>query len=334
MPTPRIIFVPGLKPKPPPAPHKRELLRTMIAGLAYTQPAAARWLRDHPDRFTLVSWTHRFYGRYRDVALDLPGIERILEQPEPTAEDIREIDSLARRVRRLWHLLGDALPFFGRLVARDALRLTISDVLRYFGDEGGIGSEIRDLLKEVLRQAWMADERVLLIGHSLGSVIAYDALWELSREEGDARRVEVFLTLGSPLATRFIRRSLRGADRSGAERFPANIARWVNVTAKGEMTALRPMQPYFSPMKALGLIERIDDIGGLYNPYRGRNGLNVHMSYGYLIHADVAAYIGEWLLDERGAAGESAPTSGDAALPGSDSAAGPGDAVERRGTTG
>ena len=27
MTTPRIIFVPGLKPKPPPAPHKRELLR-------------------------------------------------------------------------------------------------------------------------------------------------------------------------------------------------------------------------------------------------------------------------------------------------------------------
>src|SRR5690606_41612919 len=131
-----------------------------------------------------------------------------------------EIESAARRVKRLWHLVGDALPFFGRLVARPELRLTMREVLRYFSDEDGIASEIRGLLKTVLRQSWRADERVLLIGHSLGSVIAYDTLWELSREDGDPGRVELFMTLGSPLATRFIRRSLRGADRDGAERYP------------------------------------------------------------------------------------------------------------------
>src|SRR5690606_14533750 len=97
---------------------------------------------------------------------------------------------------------GDALPFLGRLVARPELRLTILDVLRYVGDEGGISSEIRGLLKAVLRQAWRADERILLIGHSLGSVIAYDALWELTHEHEDTRPVDLFMTLGSPLATR------------------------------------------------------------------------------------------------------------------------------------
>ncbi|MGB7215528.1 MAG: hypothetical protein WBE98_10855, partial [Gammaproteobacteria bacterium] len=81
MTTPRIVFVPGMKPKPPPRPHKRELLRTLVAGLAWVRPAAARWLREHEDRFTLVSWTHRFYGRYRDISLDLPGVERLLHQP-------------------------------------------------------------------------------------------------------------------------------------------------------------------------------------------------------------------------------------------------------------
>src|SRR5690606_22395768 len=60
----RIVFVPGMKPKPPPRPHKRELLRTLLAGLAWARPEAARWLREHEDRFTLVSWTYRFYGRY------------------------------------------------------------------------------------------------------------------------------------------------------------------------------------------------------------------------------------------------------------------------------
>lgn len=284
-----------MKPKPPPRAHKRELLRTLIAGLAWVRPEAARMLRDHEDRFTLVSWTHRFYGRYRDISLDLPGIERLLQQPEPNEEDRREIDSAARRVRRLGHLLGDALPFIGRLFARPELRLTMREVHRYFSDEDDIASEIRSLLKTVIRQAWLANERVLLIGHSLGSVIAYDSLWELSREDGDAGHVECFMTLGSPLATRFIRSSLRGADRRGAERYPANIVRWVNYAAKGETIALRPMRSYFAPMQEHGLVESLEDETDLYNHFRGDIGLNVHKSYGYLIHPLVAGRIGDWL---------------------------------------
>lgn len=297
MTTSRIVFVPGMKPKPPPRLHKRELLRTLVAGLAWTRPEAARWLRAHEDRFTLVSWTHRFYGRYRDISLDLPGIERLLHQPEASDEDRVEIDSAARGVRRLGHLVGDALPFIGRLIARPELRLTMTEVHRYFSDEDGISSEIRSFLKTVIRQAWLAGERVCVVGHSLGSVIAYDVLWELSREDGDPGKVELFVTLGSPLATRFIRRSLRGAERKGAERYPANIVRWRNFAAKGETIALKPMRAYFAPMQELGLVESIDDETELYNHFRGDIGLNVHKSYGYLIHPLVAGCIGDWLLE-------------------------------------
>jgi len=286
-----------MKPKPPPQLHKRELLRTLVGGLAWANPEAARLLRDNTHWFTLVSWTHRFYGRYRDITLDIPGIERLLQRPEPSEEDLREIESAARRVKRLLHFVGDALPFFGRLVARPELRLTMREVHRYFSDEGGIASDIRGLLKTVLRQAWRAEERVLLIGHSLGSVIAYDTLWELSRQEGVTHRVDLFMTLGSPLSTRFIRRSLRGSDRTGAERYPASIVRWINYRAKGEMTALRPVRPYFSEMIALGLVDSIED-AEIYNHFRSEIGLNVHMSYGYLANALVAGRIGEWLLGD------------------------------------
>lgn len=285
-----------MKPKPPPGPHKRELLRTLVAGLAWERPDAARRLRASPDVFTLVPWTYRFYHRYRDVALDIPGIDRILQQPDPSEEDRREIDSAARRVRRLWHLVGDALPFLGRLIARPELRLTMTEVHRYFSDEHGFASEIRGLLKAALLEAWSADERVLLIGHSLGSVIAYDTLWELTREIGRESRVELFMTLGSPLATHFIRRLLRGSGQEGEARYPGNIVRWANFAAKGELTALRPIGPYFAPMLELGLIESIEDHTDLYNHFRGDIGLNVHKSYGYLANRLVAERIGDWLL--------------------------------------
>ncbi len=284
-----------MKPKPPPEAHRRELLRALVAGLAWERPEAARLFRAHEEWFELVSWTHRFYGSYRDIGLDAPGVDYLLQNPEPTEDDLREIQSTARRVRRLSHLVGDALPFLGRLIARPDLRVTIAEVHRYFGDEDGIATEIRHLLASALREAWAARRRVLLIGHSLGSIIAYDTLWELTHLEACEARVDLLVTLGSPLSTRFMRNRLHGADRSGRERYPGNVRRWVNFAAVGEMTALRPVRPYFTEMLELGLVESIEDHLDLYNHFRSTTGLNVHMSYGYLTHRAVAACIGDWL---------------------------------------
>ena len=189
----------------------------------------------------------------------------------------------------------------------------MTEVHRYHSDEDGIATEVRGMLKEALRAAWHAGERVLVIGHSLGSVIAYDTLWELSRRDGEAGRVDLLITLGSPLATRFIRSSLRGVDRQGPERYPANVRRWENFTAKGELMALRPqLKPLFAPMIDMGLIDDIADHTELYNHFRGDIGLNVHKSYGYLVHPLVAACNGDWLLAGGARAAATAAASSDA----------------------
>ncbi|HSG65763.1 MAG TPA: hypothetical protein VLD39_12215 [Gammaproteobacteria bacterium] len=293
----RIIFVPGMKPKPPPDLHMRELCRCLAAGLAWARPEAARAFTADSSCLTLVSWTHRFYGSYRDLALDWPGIDQILHEPDPSAEDIAEIESLERKVRRIVHLLGDSLPLVGRLIARPEMRLTMAEARRYLFDKGGVATEIRNMLKTPLTAAWDAGEEVLLIGHSMGSVIAYDALWELAHIARDPRRVDLFITLGSPLASRLIRQNLRGVRRSGAERYPTNIRRWENFAAKGEMTALRPrLQRYFGEMVELGLVESLTDHVDVYNHFRGDVGLNPHKSYGYLIAPAVAGTIADWLL--------------------------------------
>jgi hypothetical protein len=294
----RIIFVPGLKPKPEPDVHRRELARVLTAGVARVWPEAARRLAAGPERFTLVAWTHRFYGSHRDIGLDLPGVERLLVQPLPSAEDIREIGALRWRALRLWHVLGDAWPLLGRLLARPAMRLTLHEANRYLKNDDGIATEIRGLLRDALTRAWDAREHVLLIGHSLGSVIAYDTLWEFSHGPGRRDgRVDLLITIGSPLATQFIRRSLLGAKEPPARRYPTNIGRWLNFAAKADMTALRPrLAPSFREMVDLKLVESIEDEVGLENHFRGSIGLNVHEAYGYLAHSSVAAAIGEWLM--------------------------------------
>lgn len=293
----RIIFVPGMKPKPPPDIHIHELCRCLAAGLAWARPEAARLFTADSSCLTLIPWTHRFYGSYRDIALDRPGINRILQQPEPSPTDIAELESLERKVRRLVHLLGDSVPLIGRLIAKPDMRLTMAEVRRYLSDAGGVATDVRDMVKRPLLDAWDAGELVLLIGHSLGSVIAYDTLWELAHEARDPRRVDLFMTLGSPLASRLIYRNLRGVSREGAQRYPTNIRRWENFSAKAEMTALRPrLEPYFGEMVELGLVESLTDHVTVYNHFRGDIGLNPHKSYGYLIAPDVAGMIADWLL--------------------------------------
>jgi len=274
----------------------------MLAALTRVRPDAAHRLAERPESFSLVAWTYQFYRSHRDIGLDLAGIERLLQQPVPTAEDIREIASLRRRLSRFWHVLADALPLVGRWLARPALRLTMLEASRYLNDRDGIASAVRALLRNELERAWEARERVLLIGHSLGSVIAYDTLWELSHgPQGRGERIDLFMTLGSPLATQFIRRALRGANERGRNRYPSNIRRWVNFSAKGDVTALHQrLTPFFYEMLELDLVESLEDHVGLENHFRGSIGLNVHEVYGYLAHVLVAGEIGDWLVRNDG----------------------------------
>lgn len=283
-----------MKPKPPADVHLRELCRCLKAGIARVSPELAR---SFPEQcLTLVSWTFLFYGKYRDIERDRLGIERMLTAPEPSPDDIKEIESLAIRIARMLRVLGDALPLFGRLIAKQSMRLTIAEAHRYLQDRRQVATRIRSLLREALMEAWSAGERVLLIGHSLGSVIAYDTLWNLSHVEGESGHVDLFVTLGSPLGSRMILKGLSGADRSGRERYPTNIIRWQNFSARGELTALHPeLKPFFGEMVELGLLESLQDITGFYNHFRGSDGLDVHMSYGYLINHAVAESIAGWL---------------------------------------
>ena len=292
----RIIYVTGMKPKPDPVAHRPVLMRVLGNALARASEELAAWLYAREQNFVLVSWTSLLYAERKDIAVDLPGVERLLEQPTPTDADRREAAKLRRRFLRMWHLVGDSYPWLSRIVASSALKVTLADVRRYLSNRDGVADAIRQSLVDQVLEAWSAGERVLVIGHSLGSVIAYDSFWQLSREQRRTERIDLFLTLGSPLATRFIRKGLQGAGLRGVERYPDNIRRWVNVSARGEMVALHQrVRPFFIAMERAGLVETIEDVTGIYNHFRAGDELNVHKSYGYLNHPAVAGRIADWL---------------------------------------
>jgi hypothetical protein len=292
----RLIFVPGLNPKPPPEIYRPHLLRVLLASLGRMRPRSAEWLAANEAQFDLVGWTYLFHGAHRDISVDLPGIERLLMQTEASAEDIRELDRWTRRVLRWGHLLGDAWPFLGRRFASGVTRRLMHEATRYLKNRDDLGAAVRAALRVKLETAWRDGEAVLVFGHSLGSVIAYDTLWELTHEHGSKGEVSLLITLGSPLATHFVQRSVKGAKAIGATRYPHNIRRWVNLAARGDTTALQPrMKPPYHEMLDLKLIDSIDDFVEFDNFFRGSLGLNPHEAYGYLAQPLLAEIVGDWL---------------------------------------
>ncbi len=178
---PLIVFVPGMKPKPPADVHLEALRRCLLEGLSRVDETVAADLAAHPEAFVRASWTYGFYQEYRDIGIDLPGIEALCEQPRPTERDVSEATAWRKRFTRWLYLAGDALPFLVNSLANDDLKLTLRDVRRYIHNESGMGEAARSDLRKKLLDAEAAGRPVLLVGHSLGSVIAWDTLWALSR---------------------------------------------------------------------------------------------------------------------------------------------------------
>lgn len=293
MPQKTIVYVPGKNPKPAPAQHRDLLWRTLREGVRRAEPQFAERF-EKTVRFELIAWNHLYYRQDKDIARDLPWIDRLLNTHGPSEQDIREAGQCHSKLDRLLYHLGDLLPVIIKLLPRP-MRMSAEELNRYFNNTGNIACEVRELLKAVLRPAFEQGDDILLIGHSMGSVIAYDTLWELDHLERQAGKL-CLLTIGSPLGMRYVQQRLMGHAQPPARRYPGNIRRWHNLSSVGDLVALdQQVRDDFGQMLTLGLIEAIEDhCTGIYNYFRNEEGLNCHRSYGYLVNPAVGELIARW----------------------------------------
>lgn len=294
MTTKHIIFVPGKNPKPQASQHRELLWKTLIEGVRRVDSAIASNIQTHYTQFHLISWNHLFYQTYKDITSDIPWIDAVINKHEPSEQDIKEASSWHKRLDRMLFNIADHLPFLIRFLPQE-VDSAATEIYRYFNNIDNIASDIRKLLKNTLRPLIERKEPVLLIGHSLGSVIAYDALWELSHEEVLHGKVD-FLTLGSPLGMHYVQRQLKGFSSSEHISYPTLIRRWVNLSSEGDIIALeRNFQNSFGSMLQQGLVKSIEDHSkGIFNYFRNEEGLNCHRSYGYLVNPAVGSIIADW----------------------------------------
>lgn len=146
---------------------------------------------------------------------------------------------------------------------------------------------------------------VLLLSHAMGSVVSYDALWRLSHEEALAGgRLDTWITFGSPLASEYVKRRLRGADERAGRRFPEKLTTWYNVSAEDDFYCHdKTVADDFAALLKNQRISRLKDFR-IYNLAVRYGRSNPHNAVGYLVHPRMTTLVAGWLTRSAQGAAE------------------------------
>jgi hypothetical protein len=293
----------------------------------WTSALAAGFARDHAKRGgaslldpirldvayygDLVNAHLRRLGRCADPALDLEDRRRDLRRlaAVPGRKKFRRIhyETLPGKTAMREFVADLTAPVLTLLgLAGRALERTTPVLAAYLDGDPALREACEARLLEVLAPALARGDDVLLLSHAMGSVIAYDALWGLSREPS-AGRVHTWITFGSPLANHYVKRHLRGARCAPAERYPNRIVNWFNLAAEDDFHCHdKTVSDDFGAMLERQQISQIRDYR-IYNLAIRYGRSNPHNALGYLVHPRMTLLVYEWLTrhtnEERDRAG-------------------------------
>jgi hypothetical protein len=143
-----------------------------------------------------------------------------------------------------------------RTFARVAERAFIGDLRQVsaFLTDPAVKGQVLDRVRELTG----SDTRVL-IGHSLGSVVAYEFLCLDALSS-----VKLLVTLGSPLGIpHMVFHRLTPAPTGGAGAWPSGVPKWVNVADLSDIVALRKDLAVLFPGGVVGraVVDRLVDNG-------------------------------------------------------------------------
>jgi hypothetical protein len=168
------------------------------------------------------------------------------------------------------------------------------DFAEYLRRESEYAAAVRDRVRARLEAMFACGDRILLLTHGTGSVVAWDVLWQLSQENVTGK-VDLWVTTGSPLGDTQVRRHILGADRPAGERFPTNVISWCNVSAEDDFTCHdKTLANDYRRMLDDRLVSVIRDFR-IYNHAVRYGRSNPHSSVGYLIHPRLSRIVADWL---------------------------------------
>ena len=184
-------------------------------------------------------------------------------------------------------------------VSEPLIQKVAPDMEHYWDPDSEYGTNVRFPLIQPLKEAMDGDDDIVVIAHSLGAMISYDTFWKFCRI-GEYRpnytdkKIDLFITIGSPLADETVKRNLKGAHLRDGRKYPSNISRWVNIAAEDDYISHDETTADDYKAMVPDLVSSIDD-HRIYN-LAVRNGKsNPHHGVGYLIHPTLSKIVADWL---------------------------------------
>ena len=217
----------------------------------------------------------------------------------------RQYDSLPGKSAKKEFLAGIIAPVMGLFGQTMRLLGRVAPVFAaYLQDEDGLGSRIRERVRGEIIEAMESGATLMIVSHGMGSIVAFDVLWQLSRDprfsEYATTKIDCFVTMGAPLADNHIRKYLLGANSQGIERYPGNIINWLNLSAEDDYLCHDgTAADDFREMMQEHIVSRITDFR-IYNQTVRYGKSNPHSSVGYLIHPRLSKIIRDWLCERPG----------------------------------
>ena len=186
-------------------------------------------------------------------------------------------------------------------IADPLISMVAKDIDHYWNPDTAFGSDVRWRLTEPLNKALCDGDDIMLVSHSLGTMISYDVLWKFSyygeykalREKG--HKLNMLVTLGSPLGDKTVMKNLKGGDTSGLRRYPTLIRTWENFAAEDDYISYdETLTDDYENMKHAGMVDSVYD-HRLYNLAVRHGKSNPHHGVGYLVHPKFINLLARWL---------------------------------------
>jgi hypothetical protein len=174
------------------------------------------------------------------------------------------------------------------------------DLSEYWNPDSDFASRMRARVREAICRVLDTGDQVLLLSHGTGCIVTYDVLWQLSHDDRfsdkyQAKKVDVWVTMGAPLGDSMVFRRLMGHDRKGLDRYPSNVVSWHNLSAEDDFVShdnkIADDFKYMLKQRQLSFLRdyRIYNLAVRY----GKS--NPHSSLGYLVHPRTTKILVEWL---------------------------------------
>lgn len=307
-----IIGIHGLSNKPERQIHARAWIDSINEGLANIKNETPEY------EFRLVHWSDLLYKYplHHDPAFNF---DRLYDrEPYTKAEpgSLKEyqdswMDDLRSKVSDTTDNFIDVLTneYIVENFIDDILKKKLQDLAFYYdesksiNDRKGTKRPVKDILRDELLEELYQHQgsEIMIIGHSMGTIIAYDAL-RIAGKNKDAPPVKHFVTLGSPLGIPNVKMKIAKENSRFPEepdikqvRTPSIITKsWINFSDKRDKICLDThLSDDFLPNKNGVRVK--DDL--IWNDYISptTKKANPHKIFGYLRCLELAKHINEFL---------------------------------------